>query len=59
MNSESDEYDMLDLLAFNCSNLTEQLFTIKNTDEHDQILLDYIKKADSEYKSINDFKDGK
>lgn len=54
------EHDMLDLLAFNCSQLTAQLAS-KSASPEDQnrLIAEYIEKANAEHKSINDFKQGK
>lgn len=52
-----ENYDMLDLLAYNCNDLSERL-SEENPSNHEQIILDYIKKADNLHKKINDFKEG-
>lgn len=52
-----EEYDMLDFLAYNCTNLTERL-AVTNTDEEiNDILQKYLEKADTETKSIPEFKE--
>lgn len=52
------EYDMLDLLAYNCSQLTAQLSEANLLDDQDKILADYIKRIDNEFETINEFKEG-
>lgn len=54
-----EEYDMLDLLAYNCTNLSENLGLAKTTEETDEILRKYLEKADTETKSTPEFKEGK
>lgn len=57
MDTEEEAYDMLDVLAFNCNALTEKLLD-DNPSDHEQTILEYIKKADDLHKTINDFKEG-
>lgn len=52
-----EEYDMLDLLAYNCTNLSENLGLAKTTEETDEILRKYLEKADTETKSTPEFKE--
>lgn len=57
---DSNEHDMLDLLAFNCSRLTAQLANKSTSpEEQNRLIAEYIQKANIEHKSINDFKQGK
>lgn len=58
MDSDEQNYDMLDVLAYNCNELSIDLSDIKSNENQNKILLDYISKADNEHKSINDFKEG-
>lgn len=53
-----EEYDMLDLLAFNCNQLTAKLGEAENEDEENRILVEYIRKANEDFKEINDFGEG-
>lgn len=57
---DAEDYDMLDILAFNCNQLSADLFdsTLSGEDQN-RILFEYITKADTTHKSINNFKDGK
>lgn len=57
MDTEEETYDMLDILAFNCNALTEKLLD-ETPSDHEQTILEYIKKADASHKKINDFKEG-
>lgn len=52
------EYDMLDLLAFNCNQLTVQLKESKNADEQEKILDAYLNKIDKEFEPINEIAEG-
>lgn len=52
------EYDMLDLLAYNCNQLTVQLKESKNPDEQEKILDAYLKKIDKEFEPINEIAEG-
>lgn len=59
MDDDKCEYDMIDLLAYQCNLLNEELSSPNiSTDEHSEILQNYLRKADSQHDSINDFKDG-
>lgn len=53
---DSEDYDMLDILAFNCNQLSADLV---DSEDQNRTLFDYLTKADTTYKSINNFKDGK
>lgn len=57
---DSTNYDMLDILAFNCNQLSSDIFdgTLSGEDQN-RILFEYLTKADKTHKSINNFKDGK
>lgn len=57
MDSVEADYDMLDLLAWNCNQLANQLIE-KSDDEQAKIIEDYIKRVDTEFKAIKDFKEG-
>lgn len=57
MDSSDTEYDMIDLLAWNCNQLTAQLADVKSEAEQSRILADYIKRVDEEFKEINDFRE--
>lgn len=54
----SEEYDMLDLLAWHSNQLSAKLSEAANEAEENRILTDYLKLADEEFKEINDFHDG-
>lgn len=58
MESGDNEYDMLDLLAFNCNYLTTKLRETSNFDEQEKILQDYLKKIDKEFNPINEIREG-
>lgn len=59
MDSSDSEYDMLDLLAWNSNQLAAQLSDAETDLDKNKILSDYIKRADEEFKEINDFSEGK
>lgn len=59
MDSSDSEYDMLDLLAWNSNQLAAQISDADTDLEKNKILSDYIKRADEEFKEINDFSEGK
>lgn len=59
MDSNDTDYDMLDLLAWNCTNLMCQLNESESTDTEQSILEKYLKRVDGEFDTITDFKDGK
>lgn len=59
MEDDKPEYDMIDLLAYECNLLNESLSNQNlSTDEQNDILMSYLKRADSQHEPINDFKDG-
>lgn len=58
MDSNDTDYDMLDLLAWNCTNLMCQLNESDSADT-EQILEKYLKRVDGEFDTIADFRDGK
>lgn len=58
MDLSDNEYDMLDLLAFNSNQLTIQLRETNNADEQEKILLAYLMKIDKEFEPINEFQEG-
>lgn len=57
MDSEN-EYDMLDLLAYNCNQLTLQLRKTNYADEQEQIIQEHLKKVDKEFQPINEIQEG-
>lgn len=59
MDSNDADYDMLDLLAWNCTNLMCQLNENVSADTEQSIIEKYLKRVDGEFEAINDFKDGK
>lgn len=52
------EYDMLDLLAYNCNQLTSELKDTKHADDQEKILEQYLKKIDKEFEPINEIAEG-
>lgn len=58
MDTTDSEYDMLDLLAYNCNQLTVQLRESKNADEQEKIIDAYLKKIDKEFDPINEIAEG-
>lgn len=59
MSSSSPESgDMLDVLAYNCSKLSNDLWEASGPGEKRKLVLDYLKGADRESKGIKDFKEG-
>lgn len=52
------EYDMLDLLAYNCNLLRAQLRETNSVNEQEKIIQAYLKKVDKEFKPINEFREG-
>lgn len=58
MDSCDAENDMLDLLAWNCSQLTAQLSDINSLDAKKKLLDEHIKRMDNDFDTINDFKEG-
>lgn len=58
MDLNNGEYDMLDLLAFNCNQLRTDLRELSSHEAQDKILNDYLKRIDQEFEPINDFQDG-
>lgn len=59
MDDEKVDYDMIDLLAYECNLLNEALSHEDLTsDEQNEILINYLKRADAQHEPINDFKEG-
>lgn len=59
MDDDKSEYDMIDLLAYECNLLSEALSHENlSNDDQNEILMNYLKRADSQHDPINDFKDG-
>lgn len=59
MDDDKSEYDMIDLLAYECNLLNDALSQENlSTDEQNEILTNYLKRADTQHDPINDFKDG-
>lgn len=58
MDSSDSDFDMLDLLAFNCNQLTAQLRASSLVESQEKILNEYLKKVDKEFESINEFQEG-
>lgn len=52
------EYDMLDLLAYNCNQMSAQLRKTTSNDEQEKIIQDHLKKVDKEFKPVNEIQDG-
>ncbi|XP_037047631.1 NHL repeat-containing protein 2 [Bradysia coprophila] len=58
MDDDKSDYDMIDLLAYECNLLNEALSHENLTsDEQNEILINYLKRADSQHEPINDFKE--
>ncbi|XP_055529701.1 NHL repeat-containing protein 2 isoform X1 [Wyeomyia smithii] len=58
MSSSSPEsQDMLDLLAYNCSKLSNDLWEATNLNEKRKLVVEYLKSADRDGKSIKDFRE--
>ncbi|XP_055593484.1 NHL repeat-containing protein 2 isoform X2 [Uranotaenia lowii] len=55
--SSPDSQDMLDVLAYNCSKLSQDLWEASGANEKRKIVAEYVKNADREGKSIKDFKE--
>lgn len=58
MDSVDNDYDMLDLLAYNCNFLTAQLRDTSQPIEQEKILHDFLKKIDKEFNPINEIREG-
>lgn len=58
MDSSDTEYDMLDLLAYNCNQLSGQLRETNNADEQEKMIQGYLKKTDKEFEPINEIREG-
>lgn len=58
MNLSDNDYDMLDLLAYNCNQLTAELRETNHADGQEKILQAYLKKIDKEFDPINEFREG-
>jgi hypothetical protein len=51
---------MLDLLAFNCGDLSEKIWECKSEEAKNKLVLDYLSKTDvTNHKPIDDFTEGK
>lgn len=56
MDSEGQAYEMLDLLAYHCNDLSRQL---KETPDQENVILhDYLVKVSEEFEPIDEFADG-
>ncbi|XP_058832124.1 NHL repeat-containing protein 2 isoform X2 [Topomyia yanbarensis] len=55
--SSPDSQDMLDVLAYNCSKLSNDLWEASNLNEKRKLVAEYLKSADRDGKSIKDFKE--
>jgi len=53
-----NEKTMIDRLAYDCTQLMDRLSGYNTDDDIDNILAEYLKKADKAYDSIDDFKEG-
>lgn len=51
-------YDMLDLLAYKCNDLTGQLRETSQADEQDKILHEFLEKVDKEFQPIDEIREG-
>lgn len=58
MDLNDSEYDMLDLLAFNCNQLTTDLRESTSQENQKKILNDYLKRIDQKFEPINEFREG-
>lgn len=58
MDAIDSEYDMLDLLAYNCNYLTAQLRDTPQPGEQEKIVSDFLKKIDKEFKPIKEIREG-
>lgn len=58
MDSVDSDYDMLDLLAFNCNYLTAQLRETSQPNEQEKIINDFLKKIDKEFNPISEIREG-
>lgn len=58
MDTNDTEYDMLDLLAFNCNQLSSKLRETKHADEQEKILETFLNKIDDEFEPINEIAEG-
>lgn len=56
--NDTNAYDMLDLLAYNCNCLTAKLRETSQSDEQEKILHDFLKKIDKEFNPINEIREG-
>lgn len=57
MDSDS-EYDMLDMLAYSCNQLTLQLRKTNLVDEQEKCILEHLKKVDKEFEPIKEIQEG-
>lgn len=56
MDSEGQAYEMLDLLAYHCNDLSRQL---KESPEQEKAILhEYLGKVNEEFEPIDEFADG-
>ena len=53
-----ESQDMLDILAFECSKLTNKLWFSNSVDEKRSIIAEYLTNADKTGQPIADFKEG-
>lgn len=58
MDTNDTEYDMLDLLAYNCNQLSSKLRETKYADEQEKILETFLNKIDDEFEPINEIAEG-
>lgn len=58
MDLNESEYDMLDLLAYNCNQLNAQLRETKHPDEQEKFIEQHLKKIDKEFEPINEISEG-
>lgn len=58
MDSVDSDYDMLDLLAYNCNYLTAQLRETSQPNEQEKIINDFLKKIDKEFNPISEIREG-
>lgn len=58
MDSVDSEYDVLDLLAYNCNYLTAQLRDTPQPNEQEKVINDFLKKIDKEFNPIDEIREG-
>uniref|UniRef100_A0A6B2E9D7 Thioredoxin domain-containing protein n=1 Tax=Phlebotomus kandelakii TaxID=1109342 RepID=A0A6B2E9D7_9DIPT len=54
---DSEQVEMLDLLAYNCNHLRHELKASRTPEEEEELLRVYLTKADETHQPIGDFKD--